>query len=157
MKKTLGLACTLLALAAGCYKHSYTVGSGGNLNAEPKYSSWESHWFFGIIGESEVDVKKVCPSGNATIKDKQSFLNGLVAAFIGIVWAPTTVEVYCAEGKTAAVTVTPEQMRSMALDPQALGWAKEVSSVKAAELEQAVEAYRKSHKNVATGTQPASY
>ncbi len=70
-----GMTCALALAFTGCYKHSYTVGAGGNTEGEAKYDSWESHWFFGIIGESDIDIKTVCPSGNATIKDKISFLN----------------------------------------------------------------------------------
>src|SRR5688500_1733996 len=116
MKTVLGLSLGIL-LVAGCYKHSYTVGSGGNTEAEPKYSKWESHWCLGIIGESHVDIKEVCPSGNATVKDKISFLNGLVGSLIGIIWYPSTVEVYCGEGGgSAKIELSPEQMRKIALD-----------------------------------------
>lgn len=173
-KKTLGtgLAIAAALTIAGCYKHSYKVGSGGNLEADAKYSSWESHWFFGIIGESDVDVQKVCPSGNATLKDRVSFLNGLVGSIIGIVWYPSTVEVYCgAEGAaapaaaaappadaaekpaepaaTSKLELTPEQMRRIALDPRTLQWARLVSPTQAAELQAAVEVYKARTQDVA--------
>ncbi|GEM_PF-657448 len=182
VNKKLGVGLSVLAAlaAVGCYKHSYTVGSGGNLNADPKYSNgFESHWFFGIIGESEVDIKQVCPSGNATIKDRISFLNGLIGAFIGIVWHPSTVEVYCGEGGAAApaaapaeekpaeaaepaepatskLQLTPEQMRRIAADPRTMEWAMKVSPLKAAELQAAMEAYQKSHQNVAKNPSSAA-
>src|SRR5690606_13293345 len=76
------VATTALGTVA-CHKHSYTVGAGGNTEGEAAYKKWESHWFFGMIGESQVKVSEVCPSGNATIKDSRSFLNGLVSAFTG--------------------------------------------------------------------------
>jgi hypothetical protein len=145
------------------------VGSGGNLNADAKYSSWESHWFFGMIGESSVDIKQVCPSGNATIKDRISFLNGLIGTFTGLVWHPSTVEVYCgsdgaaapaaaapaADEKPAAaeatskLELTPDQMRRIALDPRTMQWANTVSRMKAAELQAAIEVYQQRTQNVA--------
>jgi hypothetical protein len=156
----LGTLFLLSSLAVvGCYKHSFNVGNGGNVNADPTFSNgWESHWLFGIIGETNVDVKKICPSGNATVKDRHSFLNGLVGSLIGIVWYPTTVEVYCdGGGRAASVQVTPEQMRQIALSPETLDWARQVSQVKAAELAQAAAIYRDAHKNVATGVTTSSY
>jgi hypothetical protein len=150
----LGLICLT---AAGCYKHSYTVGAGGDTNGTAKYSQWESHWFFGIIGESQIDLKTVCPSGNATVKDEMSFLNGLVGAFIGIVWHPTTVEIYCgAEAKAASLTFSPEQMRRIAVRPETLSWAKGLSEVKAAELQTAVRTFNDAHRNVASGSVPST-
>ena len=148
--KFLGMGLVCLA-ATACFKHSYTVGAGGDLNADPKYDSWESHWFFGIIGEAEIDVKEVCPSGNATVKDKVSFLNGLVGVLIGIVWYPTTVEVYCGAGERAAsLTLSPEQMRRIALRPETIKWAESVSELKAAELQTAVQTYLEAHRDVAS-------
>lgn len=174
----LGLACVLALAFTGCYKHSYTVGAGGNVDADPAYDEWESHWFFGIIGETEVDVKTVCPSGNATIKDKHTFLNGLVGALIGIVWAPTTVEVYCdgagaapaaaettpeaapaseGESPVATITLSPEQMRRIALKPETLDWARHVSSRKAAELETAILELNSRNRLVAKTRSTATY
>jgi hypothetical protein len=155
----LGALFVLSSLAfVGCYKHSYNVGSGGNLNSEPKYSHWESHWFFGLIGESNVDVRHLCPSGNATLKDEHTFLNSLVGAFTGIVWYPTTVEVYCGEGgKAATLRLTPEEVRRIALSPETLEWARHVSQVKAAELAKAAAIYRETHKNVALDSPTGTY
>jgi hypothetical protein len=173
-KKKLGVGLALAAAltVAGCYKHSFNVGSGGNLNADAKYSSWESHWFFGIIGESNVDVKQVCPSGNATLKDRVSFLNGLIGSIIGIIWYPSTVEVYCGAeapaaaapaaapaaaepaaepAKTSRLELTPEQMRQIALNPKTLEWAMTVSPTKAADLQAAIEVYKNRTQNIAKG------
>ncbi len=112
MKASSVLVATAAVLAAGCYHHSFTVGTGGNTDGDAKYSHWQSHWFYGIFGEEDVKVKEVCPSGNATIKDYHSFLNGLVGAFIGVIWYPTTVEIYCDGGKSATLTLSPEAMRA---------------------------------------------
>ncbi|MDX2055629.1 MAG: hypothetical protein SFV15_24720 [Polyangiaceae bacterium] len=158
-KKTLALVlgAASVLLASGCYKHSFTVGSGGDVNGTAAYSSWESHWLFGIIGEPSVDVKTVCPSGNATLKDKVTFLNGLVGAFVGAIWYPTTVEVYCDSGKAAKVTFTPAQLRAAAQRPQAMEFARMVSDTKAVELQSAIDAYTEATKNVATSGTPTKF
>lgn len=106
-------------MLSGCFKHTYTYGTGGNLNAPPKYNEeFVNHFLLGIIGEKHVDVKSICPSGNATVKDYHSVVNVIIAALIGIVWHPTTIEVYCDKGETAQLTLTPEQVRELMFDPR---------------------------------------
>jgi len=102
----LGLCLALLA-TAGCMKHSYTVGSGAPPGSPPVYSRWHNHFIFGIIGEDNVDVTAVCPSGNATVKEGISFINGLIGLLIGIIYYPTTVVVYCAGGAAPPPEVPP--------------------------------------------------
>jgi hypothetical protein len=143
-----GLVCA--ALMVGCYKHTYTVGSGGNTDKDAEYSAWEAHWLAGLIGETDIDVKAICPSGNATIKDRHSFLNSVVNALVGIIYAPTTVEVYCGEGAPAALTVSPEQLRAAGLKAETMNLARSISATKAAELQSAIDTYRDSMKNVAS-------
>lgn len=162
MSKLLGFsligAVALSSLA--CHKHSYTVGAGGNTEGEAAYSKWESHWFFGVIGESEVDIAKVCPSGNATIKDSQSFLNGLVAGFVGIVWSPTTVTIYCDGGSTGTsdegsatreveIQLSASQVRRLAHDVRTMEWAESVSPSMAGKLASALSAEAKADTQIA--------
>jgi hypothetical protein len=115
------------------------MGNGGNLNVPPNYSHWHAHWLFGLIGEETVDAKDVCTSGNATIKDQMSFLNGLVALFIGIVYSPTEVEIYCEDsGKRAKLTLTPDQMQRLALRPGVQEWIRAENPELGAKLDRAI-------------------
>ena len=127
-RKILGSILALGLVATGCFKHSYDVGSGGDTQSEPSYDSWHSHWLFGIIGEEEVDVSQECPNGNATVKDRVTFVNALVGILVGVIYYPTTVSVYCAEkGKAAqrrSVELSPEAMKRVALNPKTLQWAR---------------------------------
>ncbi len=109
-----------------CHRHTYTVGSGGDVHRAPAYRQWQSHWFFGVIGESQIEIEKVCPSGNATVRDEHSLLNSLIAAVIGIVWWPTTVTIYCGDDQPqqATVTLSPEQLRRLARDARVREWAR---------------------------------
>ena len=158
-KQNLGLVFLGISMvvSAGCYRHSYTVGSGGNTAADPAKSVWTSHWLFGLIGESDVDVKTVCPSGNATLKDEQSFLNYLVSAILFDIYTPTTVEVYCGSGRSATLHLTPQQMRRVAIAPETMVWANRVSSTKATELQAAIEAYRATHESVAGSPESSAF
>jgi len=143
------VATTALGTVA-CHKHSYTVGAGGNTEGEAAYKKWESHWFFGMIGESQVKVSEVCPSGNATIKDSRSFLNGLVSAFTGIVWSPSMVTIYCDGGGAGAkgdenaqnevkVQLSAHEMERIARDPRTMAWAERVDPESARRLGRALE------------------
>jgi hypothetical protein len=153
LKLGLGLFCA--TLVAGCYRHTFTVGAGGNTNKTPEYSAWQSHYFYGLIGESDIDVKSICPSGNATIQDKQSFLNSVVYSLIGIIYAPTTVEIYCGDGSTAKLTVTPQQLQAAGMSPEMMEMAREISAAKAAELQSAIDTFRESQRNVARNGSPS--
>lgn len=141
------VATTALGTVA-CHKHSYTVGTGGNTEGEAAYQEWESHWFFGMIGESEVKVNEVCPSGNATIKDSRSFLNGLVSTFTGIVWSPSMVTVYCdgsgggakkgdeSASKEVTLYLSASEVERIVHDPRTMAWAEHVDPESARKLGQ---------------------
>ena len=88
-----GIAALLLFVPlAGCFQHTYTVGAGAP--TEPvAYSQWRHHWIAGLISPGhEMDVQEVCPSGNATIHQEQTFLNGLVAVLTTGIYVPRTVQ-----------------------------------------------------------------
>ena len=134
-----GLVLVIFVGVVGCHRHSFVVGSGGNLNVAPKYSHWHAHWLFGLIGEETVEAKSVCPSGNATVKDQMSFLNGLVALFIGIVYSPTEVEIFCDDsGRSAKLMLSPEQMQKLALRPEVQEWIRFEDPELAATLDRAI-------------------
>ncbi|GAG97391.1 unnamed protein product, partial [marine sediment metagenome] len=92
--------CSVMALViSGCFKNTYTVGAGGDTEAKAAHDNqWHAHWLFGTIGETEINLEEVCPSGDATIKDQVSWLNALIGTFTGIVWYPSTVRIYCEGG-----------------------------------------------------------
>lgn len=153
LKLGIGLFCSVLV--AGCYRHTFTVGNGGNTSKDPEYSAWQSHWLYGVIGDTNVDVKTICPSGNATIQDRHGFLNLVVYALVGVIYAPTTVEVYCGDGTTAKLTVTPAQLRAAGLEPETMDMARGLSAAKAAELQAAIETFRDAQRNVAKNGSPS--
>jgi hypothetical protein len=146
--KSLLLVAVASAGLVGCFSHTYKVGTGGNTASAPKYSEWQSHFVYGLIGGGDVDVRSVCPSGNATVKNKISFVNGLIGSLVGVIYYPTTVEVYCADGaaaastkdgKTSSLVIPAADMREMARDPKVRAWVREVAPEKAAELDQIVD------------------
>lgn len=95
------LMTAVLVGSIGCYSHTY-VNPSVTPEFTPSYSRWHNHWLLGLItSTSEVDLEKVCPQGVARVEDTHTFVNGLLRALIGIVYSPTTVNIYCAESKTA--------------------------------------------------------
>lgn len=161
--RTLLLSITLLAAVSttGCYTHRYNVGSGGNTAGEETYSKWGHHFVFGIIGESNVDVRQVCPSGNATIKDEMSFVNGLIAVFIGIIYAPTTVTVWCdlggggnpdvasKQGREITLTLGPADLRAIAESPALIEYVRSRAPEKVSELRAALDQFEQRSAEIA--------
>ncbi|MGD2046032.1 MAG: Bor family protein [Gemmatimonadota bacterium] len=131
-----GTVLVLLVAAAGCYRHSFTVGSGAPM-APVSVEQWRHHWLFGLISpDRELELSQMCPSGNATIEVEQSFLNGLVAALTGAIYSPTTVRVRCARG-TASLDIEPENLTGLASDPDFLAWVAEVAPDRLEDIENA--------------------
>jgi len=97
--RTTGLAgLTILTIATtGCYEHTFAVGQGAPVGPVV-YDEWHNHWLLGLIGERTIQVEQHCPSGNATIHDEQSFLNGLVSVLTSGIYSPTTVTIRCEGG-----------------------------------------------------------
>lgn len=111
-------------LSVGCMKHEYVVGTGAPNGGTPAYKKWGHHFLFGLVNGVYVDIKGVCPSGNARILEKTTFVNGLVRylAWGGAIYSPTTVQVWCGDGSTADVELTPEQVKTVAESPQTVAW-----------------------------------
>ena len=96
---TLGSLVNLLTTAA-CYEHTYTVGAGAP-SGPVVYDVWRHHWLGGLIDpDHELEINQVCPSGDATVHEEWTFLNGLVTALTAGIYSPTTVTVRCRRGRT---------------------------------------------------------
>ena len=128
MKRFVAIACmmALLAMTAGCMKHTYDAGAGAP-RGTVVYDKWESHWLFGIIGETQIDLKDVCPSGNATIHDEVDFLTGLVGALVGIVYRPSKVTIRCDEKTTSELELDRDTVAAIVNDPNFLPYVEQVA------------------------------
>ena len=93
-------AAALMAVVviSGCY-HT-TVNTGKAPGSQTISDDWHTNWFFGLIPGADVDAS-VCKAGVAKVETQSSFLNMVVGAFVGIVWAPTSVMVTCANGSAS--------------------------------------------------------
>ncbi len=121
------LASTMLVLTvAGCYEHTITVGAGAP-HAPVVLDQWEHFWIAGLIGHVDVDVERMCPSGNATVIAKQTFLNGLVSALTSGIYTPTTLRVRCENGRRADVDLNAADVEALVTDASFAGWVRAVA------------------------------
>ena len=120
------LALLLLLPLAGCFQHTYSVGSGAP-TAPVAYDEWRHHWLFGLISpEHELELQRVCAgTSDATIHEEQSFLNGLVAALTAGIYAPRTIQVRCATGR-ADLDLNKDELRRITSDPMFVDWVEAV-------------------------------
>ena len=83
---------------------------------------WQNFWLGGLIGHYRLDVERLCPTGDATIEAKQTFLNGLVAALTSGIYTPTTVKVRCRTGRRADLGLSAQDVRTLVGDPAFMDW-----------------------------------
>ena len=115
MWKGMTLGVVVMATTA-CYEHTFTVGQGAP-TGPVVYSEWHNSWLGGLIGERNIDVETVCPSGNATIHDEQSFLNGLVAVLTAGIYTPTEVKIRCDSGRSVDIRLDEGEVMSILRAP----------------------------------------
>jgi hypothetical protein len=118
----LGLA--LLLTSTACYEHTIEVGAGAPY-APVVYDHWENFWIGGLIGHVEIAVEEMCPSGDATIEARQTFLNGLVSALTGGIYTPTTLKVRCRRGGRADIELSADDIKLIVADERFLEWVRE--------------------------------
>ena len=110
------VAMGLIVVVTGCFEHTYTLGAGAP--ASPVvYGEWQSHWLGGLIGHRTHELGELCPSGNATIHDEQTFLNGLVFVLTSGIYAPTTVTIRCSTGQSAQLQLSRKEIASIVTAP----------------------------------------
>lgn len=116
------LALTLALVLGACYEHTYTTGTGAP-NGRVVYDQWRHHWLGGLISpEQELELRDVCPSGNATIHQEVTFLNGLIAGLTVGIYEPSTVEVRCADGRRSDLEFSADEVEGLVMDPAFLEW-----------------------------------
>ncbi len=117
-----GVAVFLLAATlGGCYEHTVTVGAGAPRGPVVE-DHWENFWIGGLIGHTRIDIARACPSGDATIVAKQTFLNGLVAGLTGGIYTPTTLQIRCRGGRRAAIELTADDVVLIVRDDRFRDW-----------------------------------
>ncbi len=115
------LTLVMLLSTAACYEHTYNTGAGAP-NAPVVYQSWHNHRLGGLISPNQkIAIAEMCPSGNATIHEEVSFLNGLVGALAGEIYATTTVEVRC-DTRSADLDFSAADVERIVTSPGFFAW-----------------------------------
>ncbi len=143
MARGLGALALLLA-AAACYEHTFVVGDGAP-DGRVVYEKWHHHWIAGLISPDHVlEIQELCPSGDATIHEEISFLNGLVGALTSGIYQPTTVQVRCRRPRRARreIILTPQEVRRIVAAPAFLERVAALAPARLPEVQGAQEGLR---------------
>ncbi len=150
------VAATALALTlTGCLQHTFSVGTGAPDGALV-YKNWHHHWLFGLIRpehQEKVDLADLCPSGNATIHEETSFVNGLVDALTWFIYSPTTVTILCDDGTEAEIALSADDVSRVIHDPRFPELVAEIAPTRLAETEAALDNLRLAERR---GSRPAA-
>jgi hypothetical protein len=108
------MACLVaLATATGCY----TVRFQSSLPPGGAQYEEKGHFFlWGLVGEKEVDLKKLCPAGPSRWQNQQNFGDGVLGFFTLGIYIPRTVKVECTAAKAEAGDVDPALLAQLAAD-----------------------------------------
>lgn len=94
-----------LVLASGglgsCYRMQYVTDTPP-ATSSPNQSEWNHFFIGGLIGDPEVGVDEMCPGGVSRVDVVHSVANIIVAVLTLGIYAPTTVDVWCADDGGAA-------------------------------------------------------
>jgi hypothetical protein len=108
------MACLVaLATATGCYtvRFQSSLPPGGDRYEE------KGHFFlWGLVGEKEVDLKKLCPAGPSRWQNQQNFGDGVLGFVTLGIYIPRTVNVECTVARAGAVDVDPALLAQLAAD-----------------------------------------
>ncbi len=150
------VAASALALTlTGCLQHTFSIGTGAPEGAQV-YKNWHHHWLFGLIRpkhQEKLDLADQCPSGNATIHEETSFVNGLVDILTWFIYSPTTVTILCDDGTEAEIALSADDVSRVIHDPRFPELVAEVAPTRLAETEAALENLRVAEQR---GSRPAA-
>jgi hypothetical protein len=88
---------TIMALVSlgGCFKHTITMGKGGDMS-KPPLEQKDYYFIYGAVGQSSVNVEQVCKSNNATVVVQETIVDGLIGNCVcGNLLMPQTTQIYC--------------------------------------------------------------
>jgi len=109
--------CLLIAgsmVTTGCY---HTQIETGLAPGEVGYTeAWEDAWLIGAV-PAQVDATRACEGPWATVRTRQSLLNGIVTFLTLGIYAPHEVEVTCA--RTSSAPGSPEGLGVAKKSPEA--------------------------------------
>ncbi|MCK6520407.1 Bor family protein [Myxococcota bacterium] len=96
--RLVSIAALALVALTGCYKINYTSGGPASL-APPTRVEWHHRLVYGLVELEPVSVAEVCPGGTFTQAHTEvSLPNGIVQMIVGVIYTPSTIQIWCASG-----------------------------------------------------------
>ncbi len=114
MRHRVPIIIALALLMGGCFTHYTHIGWGARSKAYPVVEQHWNHYFLaGLIGEADLQLDRLCPSGHGSAKTGQGVLQGLISVVTYGIYTPTRVVVRCREALSAPgpPTLTPEKTK----------------------------------------------
>ncbi len=139
------VASALGLTLTGCLQHTFSIGTGAPEDGAMVYKNWHHHWLFGLIRpthQEKIDLADYCPSGNATLHEETSFVNGLVDALTWFIYSPTTVTILCDDGSETEIALSPDDVFRVVHDPRFPELVADVAPARLAKAEAALENLR---------------
>jgi len=100
MKPSLRLAAVAALASAACRTVTLVAEPGVVAERAPRYERSLPFGFWGLAGEHEIDVDRVCRGSRpARLQTQSTFTDGLAAAFTLGLYKPRTARVWCAAGE----------------------------------------------------------
>ncbi|HEX8944128.1 MAG TPA: hypothetical protein VF785_13405 [Gemmatimonadaceae bacterium] len=95
MKRKRWSSLALVAfLGTGCFHQIVQTGQAAGPTVIDK--QWVPGWLWGLVANDDVDVRRDCPMGVATVETEQSFVNGLASLVTLGIYTPQHVRITCA-------------------------------------------------------------
>ena len=100
-KKLAGLSTlAVVFVVSGCATITMTKQGTATISSDPTFEESQTYFLGGLVGENEIDVKKVCNGGEATqMQSQTTFVNGLLGGLTLGIYTPRTAKVWCDKEK----------------------------------------------------------
>ncbi len=92
------LSCLLLAIfvLAGCASVTIHPTESNKLSSEPTFQETQKFFFWGLSGESHINVVEICgENGVRQMQSQMTFQNGFLTAITLGIYAPHSVRIWC--------------------------------------------------------------
>ena len=93
MRPSASVLCVVLVLAiAGCHTMRFELA---NEPTAQTVTERKSYYLWGLTPTEVVDVRQRCPYGAAAVKERTTFVDGLLGALALGIWSPRSSTYYC--------------------------------------------------------------
>ncbi len=96
MRLVTTLMIALALMSSGCVSLTVRPEGGEKVKADANWQERQDFFFFGLVGESHIDVQGVCQGAEIDqIQTQQTFVDVLLGLVTGGIYAPHTAKIWC--------------------------------------------------------------